>query len=42
MEKEEKEDCANSKETNFIKSDLVQLASKYNKLLSEHTKTKTQ
>ena len=40
MEKEEKEDCANCKETNLIKSDLVQLASKYHKLLAEYTKTK--
>ena len=38
-EKEEKEDCANCKETNLIKSDLVQLASKYDKLLKECTKT---
>ena len=40
VEKEEKEDCENCKETTLIKSDLVQLASKYNKLLAEYTKTK--
>ena len=40
VEKEEKEDCENCKETTLIKSDLVQLASKYNKLLAEYLKTK--
>ena len=35
-----KKDCAYCKETNMIKSDLVQLASKYNKLFAEYPKTK--
>ena len=35
-----KEGCTNCKETDLIKSDLVHLASKYNKLLTEYTKTK--
>ena len=40
VEKEEKGDCENCKEITLIKLDLVQLASKYNKLLAEYTKTK--
>ena len=35
-----KEGCTNCKETELIKSDLVHLASKYTKLLTEYTKTK--
>ena len=35
-----KEGCTNCKETNLIKSDLVNLDSKYNMLLAEYTKTK--